>query len=350
VRRDELAAHIRYLNPFVISVVYRVYERRGLMPNPGLTPEVIANFRSTMADVSKLAKALKELEPSHADFGDKIDAFYTSTRHLNEQLDLIHRYNGTIDLSKTNKNFVLLEFCDEYVKQIERLLYPDWYAACFMADCKDSSAWGTYGNKHEGACLIFNVGAKHGRPTIRLTRMCGYGGDGPHFGPVEDVFYPISYTRTFVPVDFFRSLGRMPVPILQRYWFTDRAGNRSECADAFFKNPDEWRKAYWAQFERTVTGKLEDWSREQEYRLVLYGDMLDFSDSAVRKIKYDFADLHGIVFGINTPNGKKREICKIIEEKCREHRRTDFKFYQAYYARQTGTIEHAELRLLKFAM
>jgi hypothetical protein len=36
-------------------------------------------------------------------------------------------------------------------------------------------------------------------------------------------------------------------------------------------------------------------------------------------------------------------ICKIIEEKSRATGRTDFKFYQAFYSRALGTIEHEEM-------
>jgi len=44
----------------------------------------------------------------------------------------------------------------------------------------------------------------------------------------------------------------------------------------------------------------------------------------------------------------KLKIIKIIESKCRKENRKDFKFYQAYYSKQKGIIDHAEMTLLKF--
>jgi hypothetical protein len=74
----------------------------------------------------------------------------------------------------------------------------------------------------------------------------------------------------------------------------------------------------------------------------------DFSDPKSRITTYEFKQLEGIIFGIKTPIEKKIEICKIIEEKCRAANRTDFKFYQAYYAQEKGSIEHREMTLLRF--
>jgi hypothetical protein len=94
--------------------------------------------------------------------------------------------------------------------------------------------------------------------------------------------------------------------------------------------------------------KLKDWSYEREYRLMLSGLVLDFSDKKSRTVTYNFDDLDGIIFGIKTPNQKKLEIFKIVEEKCRAAKRSDFKFYQAFYSRKTGAIEHAEMSFLRF--
>ena len=69
---------------------------------------------------------------------------------------------------------------------------------------------------------------------------------------------------------------------------------------------------------------------------------------AQRKLKYNFADLEGVIFGINTSLKHKIKIIKIIEEKCKKENRSNFKFFQAYYSKQTGEIEVKELGILKF--
>ena len=78
--------------------------------------------------------------------------------------------------------------------------------------------------------------------------------------------------------------------------------------------------------------------------------LVGYSDETLRKAKYDFADLQGIIFGIRTPEEAKLKIARIIEDKCHRHGRSDFKFYQAFYSRQKGTIDHGEMRLLRFQM
>ncbi|WGD51396.1 hypothetical protein QA641_39070 [Bradyrhizobium sp. CB1650] len=115
-----------------------------------------------------------------------------------------------------------------------------------------------------------------------------------------------------------------------------------------FNDEQAWQKRYWDTFNHGVTRKLEAWHYEKEQRLILTGMLHDFTDPTSRVAHYHFEDLVGIIFGIKTPTDKKIAICKIIEDKCRAANRTDFKFYQAYYAREKGCIEHREMTLLKF--
>jgi hypothetical protein len=87
----------------------------------------------------------------------------------------------------------------------------------------------------------------------------------------------------------------------------------------------------------------QDWSYEEEYQLVLDNYMMEFRAPESRMLRHHFADLSGVTFGIRTPMNAKVEIRRIVEEECRKEGRTDFKFYQAFYARSIGTIEHAEM-------
>jgi hypothetical protein len=51
-------------------------------------------------------------------------------------MDLIYRHNGVIDRDKKNRNLVINEFSEEYISQLEKLVFPEWYTACFMTDYK----------------------------------------------------------------------------------------------------------------------------------------------------------------------------------------------------------------------
>ena len=192
-------------------------------------------------------------------------------------------------------------FCDEYVQRLETLVYPPWFTACFMEECHNSAVWGTYGDNHEAVCLKFKVRNKGGRPIIRLNRINAYGGGGPIYMDVEHEFLKVVYENKHLPVDFFRSLGRLPIPVLKRYWYSDESGRESVCADDIFKNEEGWRRKYWEAFQHAIVRKLEAWSFEREYRLILTSSIFDFSEKQVRKPKYDFFDLDGIIFGIKTP-------------------------------------------------
>jgi hypothetical protein len=350
IRRNQLTAYLRDLHLSGISAIYDCYERRNLVPAQMIAPGVRETLKQGLTKALTVGELLKKIEVNHPDGEVALDKFFTGRRKMTEELDFITLYNGLVDRSNRNRIFVFYGFVDGYAEQIEQqLIYPDWYTACFMAECENSSVWANYGDKHTGVCLIFKIRNNNGRPSLRLRHHVGFSGRDPVFSNIDDAFHKIRYSKGNVPVDFFRSL-RMPMPILSRFWYSDDNGKRSPCGDHLFGNTDEvWRTGYWNTFLHGITGKLKDWRYEKEYRLILRdGEVVEFSDKQARKLKYDFNDLEGIIFGIKTGRDEKFEICKIIEEKCRARGRGDFKFYQAYYSSRDQKIEHSELSFIKF--
>ena len=107
----------------------------------------------------------------------------------------------------------------------------------------------------------------------------------------------------------------------------------------------DWRNRYWDTFYRDITVKTKDWEYEQEYRLILADGLSKFKEEESRALRYDFNSLKGIIFGIKTSDEHKSSIIKIIQRKCKEHNRTDLKFYQAYYSPETGDIRKYEIPL-----
>jgi hypothetical protein len=126
-------------------------------------------------------------------------------------------------------------------------------------------------------------------------------------------------------------------------------GVRSRCADHIINDEQKWRDQYWKNFYRDITIKSKDWAYENEHRLILSSSFDSFADPKDRSLTYDFKSLKGIIFGIKTKTEDKLEIIKIIESKCRENNRDDFKFYQARYSPQDKCILHSELTLLNFS-
>lgn len=349
IRRHELSMHIGGLHQFALLVISEIFRQHDLLPSQGNNAALYRNTIKRLKKMTGMIALLKQMKVEESVEETAIDTFFALTREMERQLGLIRIYNNEIDSVQANKNFVFFDFSEGYVNQIERIVYPEWYAACFMSDCRNSSIWGTYGHGHTGVCLRFKTITRDGRHHIALNRIHGLAMDGPIRGDIEHSFQEVNYSKDHVSVDFFRSLGRLPMPILNKYWYTSAKGKRSPCADPLHENESAWRADYWRKFEAMTASKLDDWRFENEYRLVLHSQLLDFSKPNARKIKYDFSALDGIIFGIRTPLQIKLDISKIIEQKCREWNRTDFRLFQAYYSREKGSIEHYELNLLKFA-
>jgi hypothetical protein len=122
------------------------------------------------------------------------------------------------------------------------------------------------------------------------------------------------------------------------FWFRSPDGVISATADDLWRETEDWRRGYWDSFYGAVTTKLMDWKHEGEYRVTLQSYLLDLSDRAMRKLKYRFEDLQGIIFGIKTTPQDKAAVIRILQEKCKATGRKDFELHQAYYARRTGRI------------
>lgn len=139
VRRNELAAYLQYVHFYALATIYRIHVEHGLQPEREQNPGLVERLRQGLAQAKLVIEQIACLEKEAPNPELAIDAFFASHMRMISQLTFIHRYNGTIDPLPTNKNFVFTTFCEEYVKKIQTLVYPDWYPACFMQECRDSS-------------------------------------------------------------------------------------------------------------------------------------------------------------------------------------------------------------------
>jgi hypothetical protein len=183
---------------------------------------------------------------------------------------------------------------------------------------------------------------------INLMMVSGVNNNGFTSHKKRHPFHKVEYTNDHTAVDFFKSIF-LPIPMLRQYWYTDRNGNLSPSGIAKLRSPEAWSKRYSHEFYQAASSKLKAWCYEREYRLILPGGGTDYSLSKdMRKATYDFVDLEGVIFGMNTPHKDKLDVMRIIEGKCRKEGRTDFKFYQAYYSAENGQIDALEMGLLKW--
>lgn len=345
-RRDELRFHLQNIHLVTLQSVTRIYEKHGLKApaSQGVprTEEIIEKMQS-----GHFFDLLEQVADKPEN-GDVAEALFQAGTHVNAQSNLIHRCNQPTDPATKNKNFLVMDFPAVYVRAIETLVFPPWYTACFMSECRNSAVWGHYGASHTGICLIFESEKLNGRDVLRLHGTTGWGGGGPIRGVLPLEFRAIDYSEGFGEIDFFRSIGRLPVPVLNSTWYSDGQGRLSDCAQDLLSDEQGWRDRYWARFLRDVQRKTPDWSYEKEYRLILSEVAIDRSDPRERTLTYDFSSLKGLIFGMNTSMEDKISIVKIIGDKCAQHGRTDFSFYQASYDPKERCIRHTELSLIRF--
>lgn len=233
-------------------------------------------------------------------------------------------------------------FSNSYINQIEVLMHPHWYVACFMKECDNSAIWGGYGDNHKGICLKYRVSGEDSNLSLEMNKPGGYGGRGIEFSFQQMHFKEVHYDREHSETDFFSSLGNVPNEALGGFWYNDGYNQLSIVSEWYKTDSNELREKHWGGFYFALTSKLPQWKSEKEYRLVLSSGM-DISDKKYRALRYRLSSLDGVIFGIKTPLEHKLKTIRIIKAHCQREGREVFNFYQAYYDPETKSIQHALL-------
>lgn len=359
VRRDELLIYLKFIHFVTIDETHNIHVRHGI--TPGSAPSRV--FLDPPQPPANIPRLIQQLYVERPDITESaISSIFSVSSLLFDNLNLMKKYDvrkqdsAFKNSEQLNRELIFLDFPKAYVSQLTRILYPRWYVACFLEDCTNSSVWGHYGDNHRGAALIFDASNDSGHLQLELKRIVGFSG-GPsttsgdtsskltwRYSPME--FHRIRYQKEIEELDFFRSIGVLPVNRLIERWYTNQAGVRSKCADHIAADSEEsWREAYWKSFFRDISVKTEDWSYEKEVRLVLTSSFVDLDQQSTRQLTYKFESLAGIVFGINMSDEDKMDIIDIVLTKCKESKRTAFDFFQAYYSHETGSIEKHQLNI-----
>ena len=281
----------------------------------GITSETIQRAEGPSA--TEIIEGLLSLIRRVEDDDTELDDILLSVENTRSIEEITERYNTSTGATSDGS---FSKFPAMYVEQLEGLLWPKWYIACFTASYHNSSLWGHYADGHKGVCLIFDKA-------------------GTGLSEYDMQFQKVRYEDILPEVDFFRSIGTESLDLVMTHWYTDENGNVSECAAHIGHQGDEdsWRQALWEKCLRHISVKTRDWEYENEYRLIA-NDVSLGDDENDRTLKYNFNLLKGIIFGIKTSDADKRTILEIVKRKCNEHNRTDFKLLQAYYSHRSGDI------------
>lgn len=337
IRRDELLSLLSIFHPFVLDVISQVYISNKLLSKPYLN-----NTTGNLEELLLYKKESLELinNRSSKDKSISMDMFFMVSSLVSQDYTLSRNYNIEDSVLSSNAFFLMTEFPEKYISALGVLLYPNWYAASFISHCDNSTMWGHYASNHTGVCLKFKTYAdEDGNLTMSV---------GGKKGENQRKLHKVRYDSKHIEIDFFRSIATHAKGLIEHYWYTDENGNKSVCGEHLDNSIDEWRVGYWDRFTKSNTLKLKEWEYENEYRLALFDNLHQFHDKENRKLKYNFANLEAIVFGIKTSMVDKIKIIRIIEGKCNESNRKDFDFYQAYYSRESGKIETHKLTSIKF--
>ncbi len=234
--------------------------------------------------------------------------------------------------------FLLLDYPKSYIGAVRELMFPKWYVSSFCQVWDDSRMWAAYADDHKGACLIFKT--VDSGSAVRLNTCHSWSSSrGYVFELNSERLRDIEYSDSFEAINFFEMLGNAPAGMLKKL-FTDDDGNVSKYW--VYDDNDRWRKEYWQHMDKTVSRKTEAWKQEKECRIVLESGMvMDYSSPESRKIKYEFSDLAGMILGMRMTDDDKRQVIRILENKCSENGISNFPIYQEKLDRETGRIKLA---------
>lgn len=341
LRREGVEFILSAVHGIAISTILGVHRKNGRLPPhmPNSTDDGAA-----INPVASLVRVLEQLKNN----GDSINQ-ETLSRLFQASSDLrkhhaLGQYVGSDETTRALHSLFHV-YPDEYLDALGELVYFNWVTACFMSgEPTDAALWAHYGDNHQGVCLQFAAQEGPAGPVIQLRGPIGWhsekGAAVPTYGDLKLPFEKVSYVDRLPEIDFFRSIGRLPIPKLNETWYRGESGERSICGEDLAGNNEQaWRDRYLKAFGQLMKTKLTAWRSEAEYRLALASPLGTFDDPARRKLTYRFSDLSSIVFGIRTRIDDKRRIIEIIDKKCRESGRPLFDFGQATYNPRTGAIE-----------
>ena len=109
------------------------------------------HFTETLEDILTMLTVFEESATE-----EEVNTMFQNIEALINRDRILHQLNNPISTGKLGKHDRL--FYDsprQYLKEIEKLLWPNWYTACFMKGYHNSSVWAHYGDRHRGVCLIY---------------------------------------------------------------------------------------------------------------------------------------------------------------------------------------------------
>lgn len=343
IRKNQLSAVLSLISNFALKSILFGYNEFGF----GLQPfwKHLNEFIINSTHVNEIMDFIKSLK-SIPD--EKANVSLMNINKTIQEANLITQTKLGESIKRINWFYFYTSFLQEYLEQLPQLVYPNWYSASFMNMFPENSVlWGHYGDSHKGVCLIFRTFTDENQQNPYLMLRYPKENEDGYSQPSQFQLKNIVYSdEKEAEIEFFAKLWTQSAYIVANEWYHNRIGQESSFINQINPTQEE-RLAYWDRLNRIQNTKTKSWEYENECRIAIDNSFYNYTQSQNRTLKYDFKELEGIIFGIKTPAYEKAKIIKIITEKCKEHKRSDFKFYQAKYSDKQNIIIAEELSLLK---
>lgn len=358
IRYNELLKYLKVIHKFAFDAINFVDSNYGYIERISIFENILT--QDSMIKLIENGAYKEENSDDNYVFEEEIERLFKSLNNINSNVDLLSSYDDKGEAVFSNKTFIMIQFPEAYLSKMEELIYPKWYTACFMSECTSLALWGIYGDNHKGVCLKFKTDHKSDgyrkdekekvekeNDELEFLSLTGVMGSGSNsiIGSNDYRLSKMNYDDVLHEIDFFKALGRLSYPKFNEQWYISEDGEISSTINNIAFD-EEWLNQYKNDFIKIITRKSREYSYENEYRIILDELFNDYSSEEDRKLKYDFNDLEGIIFGIKTASCDKAKIINIIRKKCHESGRTSFDFYDAEYSYESGRIEPVKLDII----
>lgn len=335
VTKEELHCQFVAMHSFITDRLFFVFAKHRIVP------EYKSIIQGKEFQFSETLLELQKYNNKYNQSSDEVELKFVliAQKYKNElfKRSIVEKRSG-------NQCSQLIDFPSLYVEQLPNLTHSPWYVACFMSSCKNSAIWGSYGDNHKGACLIFDtIPNDDNEPCLMLTVPWDKP-DGLGSRKWRAKFQKVEYKNEPVELNFFETLYHLTRSELDYNWLTDRNKRISTASRGYGSNCT--RDKYWDDLDVRLTRKWKDWAEEYEYRIVYNPSLPDASSPTYRKLKYEFSALKGICFGAKTSFEDIYQIINMIILLCEKHNKSEFYFHQVYHNPLTNTLEFLLLATL----
>ena len=189
IRFDELMLYLNVIHLRVLGTINEACVDRGYLSATAPPAGIASSLGVSLLEDSNYFQVLQglvgddyfmKLSPDQRE--SYLDKVFSIPNQYFEGLSLAVKYSRYRKMPdsaiESNNRMLMFDFQRLYLKAIAKLLWPQWYAACFTRTYSNSSVWGNYAKNHEGVCLVFDTDDSEETRTLALKRTVGYSSSG----------------------------------------------------------------------------------------------------------------------------------------------------------------------------